>query len=325
MTENAVLADFGPFVIYWFGVWMALAVAASSALFVRLRARQGIPAADSLRLAVCALPAALVSARLFYVWFAGTQFDGAGEGFNPLTGGFALYGAVGGLLAAAAADSRIARRPLLPALDALCPALALAVAAEKGAGLCCGSDRGFAVTGGWQRFPLALPDASDGTWRLWVGFFEGLTALLLLLAETGVFLRRTRGGRTRRGGDVTLLAMLLFGFSQTFWESMRDDSLYMVTLGFVRISQVLSFALGVAALVILHVRAARHAGVRTSAVCRWILCAAALGLAFYCEFTMNAASLTRNYGMMGGALCLVTADGLALLFAMPGTRRGTEK
>lgn len=317
MSDHTMFLDFGLFSIYWFGFIMGIAVLLSTGLFVLLRKMQGEDAESSMTIAIIAMPTALIMSRIFYCWFAKALFsDGAVEMMNLLTGGYAFYGALSGVLAVVLIEG-FRRGTSVPAmLDAVCPPVVLAVAVERWAGMINGSDIGFSVSSPWiKRFPFALMSEADQKFHLWVGFFEGATAVMIFLFLTAVFLvkyRWKRGGL--RCGDVALLFMMTYGFSQSFWESMRDDSLFMVTLGFVRISQIISIVMAISAVVFLIIRKIRSKGISVADAGQWVLCAAALGVAVYCEFTMNAVSMTRNYILLGLSLSSMLVVGLGLMF-----------
>ena len=316
MSDHTMFLDFGLFSINWYGLMMGVTVLLTAGLYVLLRRRQGENAENSLTTALIAMPAALVGARVFYCWFAKALFAGGViEMMNLLTGGYALYGALLGILPVISARGLRGGKSLPAMLDAVCPPLSFAIAAEKWAGLINGSDIGFSVSAPWvQRFPFSLLSAADQTYYLWVGFFEGLTAAILCAALAAVFLTQYPQGRSgTRRGDVTLLFMMGYGFSQSFWESLRDDSLFMVTLGFVRINQIISIVMAAAALILLMVRRGRRKGVSAADIGLWTLCGAALALAVYCEFTMNAVSMTRNYILLAVSLSSMLTAGVLLL------------
>ena len=326
MSDHTMFLDFGLFSINWYGLMMGVTVLLTAGLYVLLRRRQGENAENSLTTALIAMPAALVGARVFYCWFAKALFAGGViEMMNLLTGGYALYGALLGILPVISARGLRGGKSLPAMLDAVCPPLSFAIAAEKWAGLINGSDIGFSVSAPWvQRFPFSLLSAADQTYYLWVGFFEGLTAAILCAALAAVFLTQYPQGRSgTRRGDVTLLFMMGYGFSQSFWESMRDDSLFMVTLGFVKISEIVSVVMAVAAFVIVAVRYGRvrknARGLVISCACYAVLLTAAV----ICEFKMNAVDLMRNYVIMSVSLGLMLVISFRLLLSGRSVAEGS--
>lgn len=316
MSDHMIFLDFGLFSVYWYGFIMGVTVLLATGLFVLLRRMQGEEVQRSLTTALMAMPAALLGARVFYCWFAKALFSGGAlEMMNLLTGGYALYGALLGILTVMAVQGLRHRTSVLTMLDAACPPVALAIAVERWTGLVNGSDIGFAVSSPWiQRFPFSLLSETDQVYHLWVGFFEGVTAMLLFLVLAAIYWMKYRAEcKGMRCGDVALLFMMIYGFSQSFWESMRDDSLFMVTLGFVRINQIFSIVMALSAVIWLMVRKCQRRGVSAADAGMWTLCAAALGVAVYCEFTMNAVSMTRNYILLGVSLSVMLMLGICLI------------
>ena len=170
MSDHTMFLDFGLFSINWYGLMMGVTVLLTAGLYVLLRRRQGENAENSLTTALIAMPAALVGARVFYCWFAKALFAGGViEMMNLLTGGYALYGALLGILPVISARGLRGGKSLPAMLDAVCPPLSFAIAAEKWAGLINGSDIGFSVSAPWvQRFPFSLLSAADQTYYLFV-------------------------------------------------------------------------------------------------------------------------------------------------------------
>ncbi len=326
MSDQTMFLDFGLFSVYWYGFLMGITVLLATGLFVFLRKMQGEDTESSMTTALVALPAALILSRVFYCWFAKALFSGGvWEMMNLLTGGYALYGALAGILTVVLAEGLWCGKSVIQMLDAVCPSVALAIAMEKWAGYINGSDIGFSVSSAWiQRFPFSVRSEADLGYNLWVGFFEGAAAMLIFLFLFVAFVMKDRKDcKGLRRGDIVLLFMMSFGFSQSFLESMRDDSLFMVTLGFVRINQIISIVMAVGALVFLMVRKGRRRGVSAIDVVLWLLCAAALGLAIYCEFTMNAVSMTRNYILLAISLSVMFTVGLCLMIG--GWKHGAGK
>lgn len=326
MSDQTMFLDFGLFSVSWYGFIMGAMILLATGLFVFLRKMQGEDMESSLTTALFALPAALIGARVFYCWFAKALFSGGVlEMMNLLTGGYALYGALLGILTVIPVEGIRRGKSVSHMLDAVCPSVALAIAVERWAGIINGSDIGFSVSSAWiQRFPFSVRSETDHVYNLWVGFFEGAAAALIFIFLAAVFLMKYRSDR--KGlccGDVALLFMMTYGFSQSFFESMRDDSLFMVTLGFVRISQIISIVMAVGALVFLMVRKGRRRGVSAIDIGLWVLCAAALGLAVYCEFTMNAVSMTRNYFLLAFSLSVMLTVGLCLMTG--GWKHGADQ
>lgn len=317
MSEHLIFIDFGALTVYWYGVFIGSAVFLAALLFALLRRVQGESFSSALTLSLIAMPAALVTARIFYCWFAKASFpDGLRDCVNLLSGGYALYGALLGVLLVLAAYAAIQKKSLRQLLDAAAPAVSGAVCIGRWASLTSGGDIGFALSGANDDgLPFVLWSEAEQSYILWVGFFEGAAALCAFLLTLVIFCLTCRAAK--RGfehGSATLIFMLVYGFSQTILESMRNDSLFMVTLGFVRISQIISILLAIAALVMIIVKGCFLQKPRVYDIILWAVCAGALGVAVYCEFEMNAVVMVRNYIMMGASLGIIMTAALFLFF-----------
>ena len=317
MSEHLIFLDFGAFAVYWYGIFMGGAVFLSAMLFALLRKMQGENFVSALTVSLMAMPAALVLSRVFYCWFAKASFpNGLRDCLNLLSGGYALYGALAGVLLVLLIDAAAAKQSLLRLIDAAVPAVLAAIVIGRLAGLTSGGDIGFALSGAKDdSLPFVMWSEAEQSYILWVGFFEAIAAWVAFVLALAVFVLTygvKKDGFTK--GGAALQFMLIVGFSQTILESMRNDSLFMVTLGFVRINQIISILLAVAALVILIVKGCRLQKPRAYDFILWVLCAAALSVAVYCEFEMNAVVMVRNYIMMGVSLGIMMIAGLFLFF-----------
>ena len=323
MSEHLIFLDFGPFAIYWYGLFIGGAVFFAALLFSLLRKMQGERFVSALRVSLTAMPAALILSRIFYCWFAKASFpEGLRDCLNLLSGGYALYGALAGVLLVLIVYALAEKQSLLQLIDAAVPAMLAAIVIGRLASLTSGGDIGFALSGVEDdNLPFVLWSETEQAYILWVGFFEGIAAWIAFVLALAVFVLtyRTKQHGFAKGGTA-LVFMIICGFTQTMLESMRNDSLFMVTLGFVRISQIISILLAVSALVIIIVKGCRLQKPHVYDIILWVLCAAALGVAVYCEFEMNAVVLVRNYIMMGISLGIMMIVALFLFFRNVGVR-----
>ena len=317
MSDNIIFIDFGTFSIYWYGVFMGLAVFLSALVFSLSRKMQNESFSASMICSLVSMPAALVTGRVFYCWFGKASFGGGlTDCINLAAGGYALYGALFGVLLVITAFSAASKKSVLQTLDAAVPAISLAITIGRFASILSSSDIGFSVSSSWfQKLPFSVWSESEQSWILWVGFFEGIIALITFVFTTIIFfLKYKKATKGMQNGDITLLFMIMYGLSQTLLESMRNDSLFMVTLGFVRISQIISIVLAIAAIVIIIVKGCRLRKPNILNIILWIFYVAALSVAVYCEFEMNAVIMVRNYIMMGVSLSIMLVISLILFF-----------
>lgn len=325
--DNVVWLEFGSFSLYWYGVFMAAAVLLTALAFSGLRKLQGHDFLSGLGVAVVCMPAALVCGRVFYCWFAKASFTGGiADVLNLTNGGNALYGALGGVAATMIVYSRLRQLSLTELLDAAAPAVSLGIAVGRFAGIVSGDDIGFQISAADAGKPFAIWSESDGAWILWVGYFEGFFAALTAVITLSVFFLHyyfKKPGVNR--GNTVLAFMTVYGLSQTILESMRNDSLFMVTLGFVRISQIISIVLALASLVVISVSICRLQRPRTSFFVAWMIIIAALTAAIWSEVKMSASVIRQNYIIMGVSLAIIFAVTAYLFYCKASFRRSSAE
>lgn len=258
-----------------YGVCVAAGTALGFVLLQALRRREAGAGAiavlgrvDADDLMIWCIPAALIGARLLYCM---VRFSYYFVEMNPVhvlciwEGGFLLYGAVFGAMAAAAALAKRAGVSAAAVLDELAAPGLLAIAVSRLAEPLTGEGVGTWIENeAFMRLPFAAMNAYE-EWQLAVFLFEAAAALILLIPVL-----RKKGA----AGEKIMTALLLYACCQIVMESLRMDSC--LKIGFVRVSQVIS-AVVILAVTLLR---ARSAGGRKIMICRGIcvvLGAAAVG------------------------------------------------
>ena len=268
-----------PFGVTLYSMAVSLSALCALLLLVLLRRREAervggkgtkwlMGCVDHVKLAVWCIPAALVGARLLYclVRFNFFFFElGVLSVLNTRMGGFLLYGAVMGAMAAAALLAKCEHVSIAATLDELAAPGMLAI-------IICRLAEGTTTEGvgtwlydeAFCRFPIAVQN-EYGEWQLAVFLLEALVAAVIL-----VILLVRRYAR----GERIMTALLLYACCQVVCESLRMDGC--LRIGFVRISQVIS---AVVILAVTLVRALRYAdkkeAVKRGAI--MLLCTAAVG------------------------------------------------
>lgn len=327
MNSHAVFIDFGAFEIYWFGLLAGCAILTAAVIYCVLRRIQGQALSGAMTTLLAAIPAAFLLSRISYCWFRHASFTGGMDEFLRLNdGGYSLHGAIVGVLAVLFLRARKRWIDFVAMLDAAVPAISSALSIGRFAGITSGEGTGFEVTSNtW--LPFVIWSESDQSHVLWVGFFEGLLAAVITALTLTLFVKKYKNGSAAlQEGCVTLCFMLTYGLSQALLESMRSDSLFMISLGFVRIDQILSILLAVAAFVIICIDHAKLMGISVASIAQWILCTAALTVAVICEFSLNATQLLGIYSCMFGSLALIWIIGARLfwLTARERTKRSGQ-
>ena len=237
------------FEIKYYGIAIMLGVLMGVLLAGRREKRLGLPKDTTLDVALICVPAAIVCARLYYVVFSWDAFRGDPVSiFNLRTGGLAIYGGLIGAVAAGCIFARVKHISFPLLCDLAAPSIALGQAIGRWGNFFNQEAYGIEITSpALQFFPAGVFISAENAWHCATFFYEsmwclGITAFLLLAERRGFF---------RKKGDMMLWYMLLYGLERAIVEDLRTDSLY---LGPLRISQALSIALILAAVVIFAIR-----------------------------------------------------------------------
>ncbi|MBQ4551709.1 MAG: prolipoprotein diacylglyceryl transferase [Clostridia bacterium] len=221
-----------------YGLLIACAIGMAVALCEKECRRRGMKEDTGIDMALYAVPAAIIGARLYYVIFQWPYF--ARDPWAILRvweGGLAIYGAViGGAIGLAILAARRKMRYLM-LLDIVAPVVLLGQAIGRWGNFFNGEAYGYQVTNAaLQFFPLSVQ--VDGSWHLATFFYESVWNALGF-----VLLWRYRK-RIRLDGDVFFGYLLWYGAGRLFIEGLRTDSLMLFNL---RVSQLLSLGMCAAA------------------------------------------------------------------------------
>ena len=207
--------------------------------------RLGLPKDTALDMALWAIPAGIIGARLYYVAFTWDLYAP-----DPLSilkiwnGGLAIYGGIIGGFLGVLFLSRKKKLPLMKLMDMAAPAVILGQAVGRWGNFFNGEAYGRLITDPkWCFFPYGVQ--VDGAWYQATFFYESVWDLL------GFLLLHLVRKKMRADGDLLFLYFAFYGVGRAFIEGLRSDSLWW---GPFRVSQVLSLALAVAGLAVLAVR-----------------------------------------------------------------------
>ncbi|MBR6705099.1 MAG: prolipoprotein diacylglyceryl transferase [Clostridia bacterium] len=207
--------------------------------------RLGLAKDTALDMALWAIPAGIIGARLYYVAFTWDQYAP-----DPLSilkiwnGGLAIYGGIIGGFLGLLFLSRVKKLPLLKLLDMAAPAVILGQAIGRWGNFFNGEAYGRLITDPrWCFFPYGVQ--VDGKWYQATFFYESVWDLL------GFLILHLARKKMRADGDLLFLYFVFYGLGRAFIEGLRSDSLWW---GPFRVSQVLSLALAAAGLAVLAVR-----------------------------------------------------------------------
>ncbi len=310
--DNPVAIYFCGIFIYWHGLIMALAGLCAAACAVLLRKARGESAKDILFIALTGFVPSMVLGRIFYCYFMQEAFADKSQMLKIGDGGIAFYGFAAGYVITIILYCLVRRINLLQMLDDAAPAAAVGICIGRIASFFSGDDLGRAVENeNLQHLPIAVFSAERGEWNLAVFTFEAIAALVIFALLAAMLWLKGTKHIVIRDGDIVLMFMLLYGIPQTVFESMRMDSLFLISLGFVRISQVISIIVATVPFVLFSIRSAKK-GVTAFHWIIWAVCLCGIALAFWMEFCMTSATAVRNYTVMSICLADYLLSGVAL-------------
>jgi len=315
--------------IYWHGIIIAIAIIAAILAAAGLRRVQNKSDAPVYTAAAIAIPVAYLLSRISYWFFNKEFFKSLGNALiSPSIGGNSLFGAAFGVVIALFIVKAIYKIDDFAAfIDAIAPAAMLGICIGRLSGYFSLDDRGKIIeNSATQKFPFAIFDTKDNVWHLSVFVLESIAAGLIFVLSLIMFLYVYRRNKSNIGsGNVVLVSLLLFGATQGPLEGMRLDSLFMNSLGFVRIMQITSLILILFVLVFYSVTSIKKNKFRLIHIIAWIVSAGLLTLAFFMEFRIHSAVFSRNYAIMVTCLLLVSYIAMrlfALTYSTPSKDSG---
>ncbi|MGN0971084.1 MAG: prolipoprotein diacylglyceryl transferase [Aristaeellaceae bacterium] len=244
----------------WYSVLIVAGICAALFVASREEKRLGLPRDTTVDLSLWVIPFGIAGARLYYVAFAWDVFKSDPVSILKIwQGGLAIYGGIIGGFLAGVLFCRRRHLPMTKIMDMVAPALPLAQAIGRWGNYFNMEAYGAPITNpAWQFFPVGvlIPSAAGGTWHMATFFYESVWDLAIFLT-----LMATRR-RMRRSGDMFLWYVALYGAGRYVIEGFREDSLM---LGSLRVSQLLSLGLCVAAFIILALRVIHLHRSRTAA------------------------------------------------------------
>lgn len=245
--------------VYWYGIIIASGFFLAVLLGMKNSKKAGILQDDIIDLVLFAAPVAIIGARLYYVIFNWSEFNGDFlKIINIRTGGLALYGGLIAGILVAVIFTRVRKINTLNFIDFCIPYFVLAQAIGRW-----GNFANQEAFGGNTNLPWGM--TGDEIIRSLQGL-NGVdssipvhpTFLYESLWDFGVFLLLIWFAKRKKlNGEVFCLYMLGYGVGRFWVEGLRLDSLW---LGSFRISQLLSIVFVIVFGLIFVVRRSRYKG-----------------------------------------------------------------
>ena len=295
--------------VYIYGLFLSVACLLAGSLLL-LKTRKTTPRQKNAAALTCLLSPmlGLFFARLVYVAaevnFA--PFLSFQNAVNLRLGGLSMYGALIGAVLGAFISARLCGLKKAEWLDVITPSLFLFIAVarlgEQYTTL--GISRPL-VTGVLDHTFLAVRDEFDAYLRTYL--LENAAAIILC-AACFVYNKKQR-----RAGDVFLFGALLFGASQTLFESLRFDA--HIRFSFVGLHQVLSAALFSGVLIFLAIRLIKQKTHQRLAIISLSLILPLLGAIIGIEFMIDRSQVNKwlSYAIYAAVLLIPCCLGLSML------------
>ncbi len=225
--------------IRWYGIILTSAMVVAVFFSMRSGRKQGFVEDHFLDIAMFALPAAILCARLYYVLFNLPSYDSLWEMLDIRQGGLAIHG---GLLGGVLVGMLVAKRKgmnVIKAADVVAPFIALAQSIGRW-----GNYVNQEAYGRETTLPWAI--TIDGMQVHPTFLYESLwdfTVFVLLLKMTG---------KKKFDGQIAAYYLILYSVGRFFIESLRTDSLMIAGMRTAQIASLLMIALGVVMILLLR-------------------------------------------------------------------------
>ena len=230
---SPVLFEVGPFALRWYGLCIALGIAAATWLTARELNRRGYDGAMALDALLFVVPLGFIGARIYHVVTDYDLYDGNPHSFFPgvfevWNGGLGIYGAVIGGFLGLLVFARLRGINALAFADAAAPGLILAQAIGRFGNYFNQELFGRPSDLPWaieiapeNRLPQFDDVASFHPTFLYESIWNVLVCLVLL------FVAR-RFANSLKNGDIFLLYVCLYSVGRFFVETLRIDPAFLI-------------------------------------------------------------------------------------------------
>lgn len=310
---DRVAIIYGNHIFYWKTLVLTVSAAVAACFFIAFYLQKSKRVSAAFLTPPLCMILSLVLSRFIH-WYCRTEsYSSLTAAMSDYTtGGYALLGAFAGCLLAAVLLRLLGVHRNLPRmLDCMSLAGCAGIALGRLASLFDASDRGQ-ILASVKSLPWAYPvtNAVSGEveYRLAVFALQSMAALALLIG-----LSLFRGlGKQKKDGDTCLIFLLCYCASQIVLDSMRYDSLYFRSNGFVSIVQVLGAVCLVLVMVLFSCRLVRSRGFHRCYLLLWGGLAALIGTAGFMEYYVQRHGNRAVFAYSVMSACLTLAVLLTL-------------
>ena len=240
--------------VYWYGIIIALGFF-GALLYAYINSRRyGLNFDKLCDVIIVAVPVSIISARAYYLLFYQKSFE---DFWDIHSGGMAIYGSVIGAAIAAVVMCKIRKVKLLDALDIASTGFLLGQAVGRWGNFFNQEAFGSATGSSFWGMTSENVEAELGVGKLAHPCFlyESIWCLI------GFFILNHFSKKRRYSGEISLLYCIWYGLGRAVIESFRTDSLM---LGSLRVSQILSVVICLAAAIVFALKAKKAKAESTS-------------------------------------------------------------
>ncbi|MBP3414294.1 MAG: prolipoprotein diacylglyceryl transferase [Clostridia bacterium] len=289
MRTDQIFLLVGDTAVYWYGIIIALAIGIGVLVACYAAKLRNINRNHILFTSMVSMPLAWLGGRLYYVSFSNDAFAESSGGNPCVYGGYALYGALIGVLAGAIIAALLLHCKVGNLLDVLAPGLAACIAVGRWANVFSGENMGGIVDSeSMQSLPFAVYSTGEEVWRTALFFYEslvsaGICVFLFWLINYSLKHKNFRS----ISGDVYLIFVITYTLTHGLLEDKRIDPLFFINnlvpkLQTVRVSFALGGLFSAIALSVFLIRRMTREGIKPANVIPCMGCAVCY-TAYFCK------------------------------------------
>ena len=217
---------------YWYGAIIAVGFLIAVLYVTHYAKEYGLTSDNIIDMLIIAVPLAVICARLYYVVFNFSEYQGnLLDILNIRKGGLAIYGGVLGGVLGVFIYSRVKKIPMLPVLDVGAFGLLIGQAIGRWGNFINREAFGSETALPWK---MGLVTKTGTTYYHPTFLYESCWNILGLII-IHFFFRKKR----KFDGQIFLLYVAWYGLGRAIIEGLRTDSLYFFGTG-IRVSQLLA-------------------------------------------------------------------------------------
>ena len=304
--------------IYWHGVFMAAAIllAVLTSFILCLAVKRNIKE-ELLNCVLLSMPVGLLFSRLVYWSCSLEEYKSFSDHLNLARGGYALYGAIFGVMLAAALLKAVNRQfHAGGVLDFMAAGGALGIVIGRLSSYFSGDNIGIVFTSEkYHFFPLTVYNEHRGEWLFAVFNFEAFFELVIFVVLCVCFAKNNNWNKGMKGkdGDIALLFMLMHGCSQGLFDSMHSDALKFMNNSFIRLQQILGAVCFTVVTVIFVIRSFKENGFRRYQVVSLLVPLCAVGVTLCMELNrISYHNFIRNYSVIFLCMLATAINGILI-------------